>query len=597
MLTENQLEMLGDKAAELMQEAEQDIIADIARRIKKTGRFTETAELRVMALRKAGWSTQKIRVEVMNILNADPEYKKFVANNTKQYKRDVMSAIRQMEKEAAKAGDDIIAEAGDMSYNSDLYAWHQAGETLTKDSSIVKIVEEMGATTGGTLKNLTRTMGFKGPHDFVALHSAYIRYLDKALMKMIMGGVSYDAAVEDSVREMARSGLRSVDYASGRTYQLDTAARMCIRTSAHQLSAKISYRNCDVMNTDLVEVSKHWGARPSHQVWQGKIYSRSGKNKKYPAFKECHYGEADGLCGVNCRHTFHPFFEGISEPNTWKDEPDPKEYGGKMYKYYDATQKQRAMERQIRSTKREIEAMRSIGGNTSELESQKKRQIREYHKFSHAMDISPKDNRLRVVKGSSDLNKTETMKNIKEMYSGYTATIPKTWEKGKISSDIILSGTNPKYIANPKLYDKNEIKYNTNCVNSVVAYEMRNRGYKVIAGKANSKLRENPLLAWEDVEKINVKDNIAAEISEKMREWGKGARACVCEKGRSNANGHAFIAEYDGKDIKYIDSQLGTEYNINRLNTEDNEVMFFRIDDATISNRGVNACEKELAND
>ena len=597
MLTENQLEMLGDKAAELMQEAEQDIIADIARRIKKTGRFTETAELRVMALRKAGWSTQKIRVEVMNILNADPEYKKFVANNTKQYKRDVMSAIRQMEKEAAKAGDDIIAEAGDMSYNSDLYAWHQAGETLTKDSSIVKIVEEMGATTGGTLKNLTRTMGFKGPHDFVALHSAYIRYLDKALMKMIMGGVSYDAAVEDSVREMARSGLRSVDYASGRTYQLDTAARMCIRTSAHQLSAKISYRNCDVMNTDLVEVSKHWGARPSHQIWQGKIYSRSGMNKKYPPFKECHYGEADGLCGVNCRHTFHPFFEGISEPNTWKDEPDPKEYGGKMYKYYDATQKQRAMERQIRSTKREIEAMRSIGGNTSELESQKKRQIREYHKFSHAMDISPKDNRLRVVKGSSDLNKTETMKNIKEMYSGYTATIPKTWKKGKISSDIILSGTNPKYIANPKLYDKNEIKYNTNCVNSVVAYEMRNRGYKVIAGKANSKLRENPLLAWEDVEKINVKDNIAAEISEKMREWGKGARACVCEKGRSNANGHAFIAEYDGKDIKYIDSQLGTEYNINRLNTEDNEVMFFRIDDATISNRGVNACEKELAND
>lgn len=432
MLTENQLEMLGDKAAELMQEAEQDIIADIARRIKKTGRFTETAELRVMALRKAGWSTQKIRVEVMNILNADPEYKKFVANNTKQYKRDVMSAIRQMEKEAAKAGDDIIAEAGDMSYNSDLYAWHQAGETLTKDSSIVKIVEEMGATTGGTLKNLTRTMGFKGPHDFVALHSAYIRYLDKALMKMIMGGVSYDAAVEDSVREMARSGLRSVDYASGRTYQLDTAARMCIRTSAHQLSAKISYRNCDVMNTDLVEVSKHWGARPSHQVWQGKIYSRSGKNKKYPAFKECHYGEADGLCGVNCRHTFYPFFEGISEPNTWKEEPDPKEYGGKMYKYYDATQKQRAMERQIRSTKREIEAMRSIGGNTSELESQKKRQIREYHKFSHAMDISPKDNRLRVVKGSSDLNKTETLKEHNALAKSNSADILKSKKKERI---------------------------------------------------------------------------------------------------------------------------------------------------------------------
>ena len=432
MLTENQLEMLGDKAAELMQEAEQDIIADIARRIKKTGRFTETAELRVMALRKAGWSAQKIRVEVMNILNADPEYKKFVANNTKQYKRDVMSAIRQMEKEAAKAGDDIIAQAGDMSYNADLYAWHQAGETLTEDSSIVKVTQEMAKATGGTLKNLTRTMGFKGPHDFVALKNAYIGYLDKALMKMIMGGVSYDAAVEQSVREMARSGLRSVEYASGRTYQLDTAARMCIRTSAHQLSAKISERNCDVMGQDLVEVSEHWGARPSHQIWQGKIYSRSGKNKKYPPFKECHYGEADGLCGVNCRHTFHPFFEGISEPTKWQKEPEPKEYGGKMYSYYDATQKQRAMERQIRSTKREIEAMRSIGGNTSELESQKKRQIREYHKFSHAMDISPKDNRLRVVKGSSDLNKTETLKEHNALAKSNSADILKSKKKERI---------------------------------------------------------------------------------------------------------------------------------------------------------------------
>lgn len=432
MLTENQLEMLGDKGAALMQAAEQDIIADIARRIKKTGQFTETAELQVMALRRAGWDTQKIRVEVMRILNADPEYKKMVANNTKQYKRDVMIAIRKMEKEAEEAGDTIIAEAGDMSFNRDLYAWHQAGETLTKDSSIVKIVEEMSIATQGTLKNLTKTTGFKGPHDFTSLQNAYIKTLDKALMKMISGGMSYDAAVEQAVREMARSGLRSVDYASGRTYQLDTATRMCIRTSAHQLSAKISAKNCDIMNTDLVEVSKHWGARPSHAVWQGKIYSRSGKNKKYPPFSECHYGEADGLCGINCRHTFYPFFEGISEPNTWPDEPDPKEYNGKMYDYYHATQKQRAMERGIRATKREVEAMKSIGGDTKDLESSIRKQIKEYHKFSYKMGISPKDNRIRVVKGSSDLNKTKTLKEHNALAKSNSADILKSKKKERI---------------------------------------------------------------------------------------------------------------------------------------------------------------------
>ena len=83
MLTEKQLEMFGDRGAAVFQSAEQDIIADIARRVKKTGRFTETAELQAQALHAAGVSTQEIRKEVMKILNADDEYKKYVASNTK----------------------------------------------------------------------------------------------------------------------------------------------------------------------------------------------------------------------------------------------------------------------------------------------------------------------------------------------------------------------------------------------------------------------------------------------------------------------------------------------------------------------------------
>ena len=421
MLTEKQLEMFGDRGAAVFQSAEQDIIADIARRVKKTGRFTETAELQAQALRAAGVSTQEIRKEVMKILNADDEYKKYVANNTKQYKRDVIHAIRQMEKDAAAEGNQIIADAGDMAFNKDLSAWHRAGVDLTKDDGIVKIMKEMSLSTNGTFKNLTKTMGFKGAYDFISVQNAYIKYLDKAVMKMSTGAYSFDAAVNDAVREMAQSGLRSVDYASGRTYQLDTAARMCVRTSCHQLSAKITERNCDITGTDLVEVSAHWGARPEHAEWQGKIYSRSGRNKNYPPFSETQYGAVNGLCGVNCRHTFYPFFEGISEPTKWDKEPEPKEYNGRTYKYYDMTQKQRQMERGIRATKREIEAQKAIGGNTDTLETQKRKQVAEYHRFSKEMGIRPKDNRLRVVKGSGDLTRTRTYKETKrgqELKSG-----------------------------------------------------------------------------------------------------------------------------------------------------------------------------------
>lgn len=421
MLPEEVLEQLGDRGAALFQAFEQDLIADIARRIKKTGRYTETAELQAQAMMAEGVSPAEIQKEVMKTLQASGDYQKEVAMNTLEWKKQVKVEIREMRKQAEVEGNDIIAKAGDMSFNYDLSLWKQNGEKLTKDSSINRIVSEMSKDTVGTFKNLTKSMGFKGPYSFISIQNAYVRYLDKAVMKMATGTFSFERAVEDAVREMAHSGLRSVDYASGRTYQLDTAARMCVRTTCHQLSAKMSMQNCENMNTDLVEVSSHWGARPEHALWQGKVYSRSGKNKKYPPFSDCHYGDADGLCGVNCRHTFYPFFEGISEPTKWDKEPEPKEYNGKTYTYYDMTQKQRQMEGKVRATKREIEAKRAIGGNTDDLEATKRKQIAEYHKFSKEMGIRPKDNRLRVVKGSSDLTKTKSYKAAKrgqELKSG-----------------------------------------------------------------------------------------------------------------------------------------------------------------------------------
>lgn len=421
MLPEEVLEQLGDRGAALFQAFEQDLIADIARRIKKTGRYTETAELQAQAMMAEGVSPAEILKEVMRILQADDEYQKEVAQNTIEWKKYVKAEIQAMREKAKEEGDDIIANAGDMSFNYDLSMWEQNGEKITKDSAINRMISEMSKDTAGTFKNLTKSMGFKGAYSFVTLQNAYIRYLDKAVVKMASGTFSYDRAVEDAVREMAHSGLRSVDYASGRTYQLDTAARMCVRTSCHQLSAKMSMHNCEKMGTDLVEVTAHWGARPEHAIWQGKVYSRSGKNKKYPPFSECHYGAVDGLCGVNCHHTFYPFFEGVSEPTKWDEEPEPKEYNGKTYTYYEMTQKQRQMERKVRETKREIEAKRAIGGDTDDLESAKRKQIAEYHKFSDEMGIRPKDNRLRVVKGSSDLTKTKSYKAAKrgqELKSG-----------------------------------------------------------------------------------------------------------------------------------------------------------------------------------
>ena len=464
----------------LYQDLEDEIIADIARRVKKTGRYTETAELMAKSMVEQGYSAEKIQAEVMKILRADKSYQMEVAENTAAYKQEVQDIIKQTVKEARDAGNELVAEAGDMAWNNDLSMWQEHGVDLKKPNSLSQLLTSFQRQTAGELKNLTRTMGFKNTvFGTTGVLNAYQREMDLALLKVATGTFSYDQAVNDCVHRLAQSGLRSIDYANGRSYQLDTATRMSIRTGLSQLSGKVMEENLKQAGQDLVITSQHMGSRPEHAVWQNKVFSFSGRNKKYPDFvKSTGYGTVTGLKGANCTHDFYPYWEGASTIPEDIKEPAPVNINGKEYTYYQVSQQQRKMERDIRATKREIEAQRTIGGDTGELQSRLRKQTADYKQFSEAAGVKVKNNRLRVESGTSDLRKTKTTKWINEQYKGYTASIPKTWEKGQFVDKETLLGTNPKFVAIPHLYDKNEIKYNTNCVNSTIAYEMRCRGYK-----------------------------------------------------------------------------------------------------------------------
>lgn len=382
----------------LYQNLEDEVIADIARRVKNTGRYTETAELMAKSMVEQGYSAEKIQAEVMKKLRADKAYQMAVAENTAAYKQEIQDIIDNTVAEAKKAGNDIVAEAGNMAWNNDLSMWKEHGVDLEKPNSMSQLIAAFQAQTVGELKNLTRSMGFKNTVlGTTGVLNAYQREMDLALLKVATGAFSYDQAVNDCVKRLAQSGLRSVDYASGRTYQLDTAARMSVRTGLSQLSGKIMEENLKGTGQDLVITSQHMGSRPEHAPWQNKVFSYSGKSKKYPDFfKETGYGTATGLKGVNCTHDFYPFWEGASViPEDIKCDEN----------YYKNTQKQRKMERDIRATKREIEAQKAIGGDTKLLQSKLNKQMSDYKRFSAKAGVKPKENRLRVTNGSSDLSK------------------------------------------------------------------------------------------------------------------------------------------------------------------------------------------------
>lgn len=254
-----------------------------------------------------------------------------------------------------------------MTLKADAAVYEAVGVKAPKiaDSEPLRAILNAGyKATAQTMRNLCKTTA----------HTATMQFenvLDRAWLKVHSGAFDTDSAVRSAVKELAEQGIHSIRYPSGKTDSIETAVRRAVVTGVNQTSAELQLELADELGCDFVEVSAHAGARPEHAKWQGKIYSRSGKDKKYPPFvASTGYKTGAGLCGWNCRHTFGPYIEG--SPPVWTEEKlaelnEPKyEYDGKKLTEYEAQQLQRHNERQIRRWKREYAALEAAGRDTSE---------------------------------------------------------------------------------------------------------------------------------------------------------------------------------------------------------------------------------------
>lgn len=434
MLSEEQLEIISEAITPLFQYLEKEVITDIARRIAKTITYSRTAELQAMSMAKLGYSPARIRKEAMKLLNADPEYRKAVAKNTLEYKRTIRGIINSITREAYRANNEIVAGAGNMAWINDLSVWKNAGKELKDNSFLQQLVDSFTAQTGGELKNMAQTTGFKVMSGYEGIENAYRRELDKAVIKICSGTFSQEKVIRDVVHDLAQSGLRSIDFASGYSMQLDAAARLAIRTGCHQLAGKVQDENIKQTGENLVYVSKHWGARntgtghANHEQWQGRVYFiKEGQDYREEAKRigqdyitdlwratgysadGLHENDPTGLYGYNCRHNYYVWFEGASSfpKNHDEKEPAPITINGKTYDYYAMTQKMRSMERNVRALKREREALAILGDDVTEVNAKIKSKTAEYKEFCKTCRIPEKTSRLRYECGTFDLKKTK----------------------------------------------------------------------------------------------------------------------------------------------------------------------------------------------
>lgn len=368
---------MANKIAAHYVELEERIIQDIVRRIVKTGEVTSTADWQINRLKIIGYSSEDIEKMLKTTLN-------------KSYP------------EMFELYDKVIN--WEYVRNKELYEQVNAEYIpFEKNKHLNQAINGIAQQSLEDLENITRSLGFyldiNGKKTMTPLSQVYTEHLDRACFDIVSGAFDYNSVLRRTVTQLTNSGLRTIDYVSGWHNRVDVAARRAVMTGLSQITGKITDYNAKKLGTEYFEVAWHAGARPTHAVWQGKVWT------KEQLVSVCGLGTVTGLLGANCYHEYYPFFPGISERN-WTDqwleeknqeENKPKEFQGKEYTVYEAKQRQRQMETAMRAQREKVRALQKGKADQDEILAHKMKyqgQLNEYARFSKKMGLRQERERI-----------------------------------------------------------------------------------------------------------------------------------------------------------------------------------------------------------
>lgn len=381
MFTPTEIEALPSAMEQLYRSLQLNIMSDLTERLKANGEeITSAADWQINRLYELGVSKDEIDSLIQSTLDvSDDEIDRI-------YDEVVKSGYARDEELYTSKGKEYISYAE----NKQLQQLVKAVKNQTKSE-----YRNITGSLGFAVRNADNTLSFTPLADF------YQRTLDNGLMQIASGAVDYNTVLKRAVKAMTDSGLRTVDYASGWSNRVDVAARRALMTGFNQVVAKVNEDNAEQLSTEYFEVSYHRGARPAHQVWQGRVYSKKELETV------CGLGTVTGLCGANCYHSYSPFIKGVDKPTYSDEELDrmneeentPKEYNGKEYTAYEAQQRQRQLETAMRADRQKIELLTQGGADDDTITGAKVRYFQrqdEYVKFSKAMGLPEQWERVTV---------------------------------------------------------------------------------------------------------------------------------------------------------------------------------------------------------
>lgn len=430
-MTQGELEQIPQPFVELMSELEMRIMKDIIERIKANGFSPASADWEISRLQQLGESEEQIRKWIKEMLEkTDDEVDKIFS-------------------------DDVYREYYGHDREYQVSDFEQI--PLEQNVQLLQVIEASKRQTKDTFRNLTASTGFaiRDPVTKNIVYSPTMKFyqqtLDAAIMDIKSGAFSYNTVLQRTINTMTTSGLRWIDYDSGWHNRVDVAARRAVMTGFRQVQGKINEQVAEDLQTDTYEVTYHVGARPTHQPWQGRVWTMQQLRDI------CGLGTVTGLHGANCYHDYKPFIPGVSVriytdeqlDQMIKEENTPKEYLGKKYTTYEALQAQRRMETRMRKTRQDIRLMQDGGVDPNDITLKKAKyqgQMQTYKAFSEVMELPEQMERVyqdglrgRFTPTKAELKKTmpTTLKNA----AGHDIIeVEKTTLTGKPNSITQLTG-------------------------------------------------------------------------------------------------------------------------------------------------------------
>lgn len=272
------------------------------------------------------------------------------------------------------------------------------------------------------LYNFTRpnVLGYTINGQFYNLRETYNQLLDTALLNVSQGKENFDSAISNILKNIGGSGLRTIQYASGRSMRLDSAINMHLKSRLRELHNENQRIIGEEIGANGVEISVHSNPAPDHQEAQGHQFSNAQFELLNNGGSAVDYNgdiitlDHDGKNGyrpiseMNCYHYIFSIVLGVSKPQY--DEKQLKqiiddnnkgfELDGKHFSNYEGTQLQRQLERKIREQK-DIQILAKASGETGkELIADSQSKItaltKKYRELSKASGLPMKMDRMKV---------------------------------------------------------------------------------------------------------------------------------------------------------------------------------------------------------